>query len=313
MTKGAAMCKISVVMPTMNADKYLRESIESILNQSFSDFEFIIVDDGSTDKTLDIIKSYNDPRIRVIDGPRTGIGAALNKGIDCAKGEYIARMDADDISVKDRFEKQVNYLDSNPDVALCGMFAMEFFMDGRPSRVWCEDRFINMETPGLIDQLLHTPVVCHPTVMFRKKVFAEKGLRYTEKYKHTEDQELWIRAMKVVTFHNIPEIGLHYRVHKCNKSIENRKEGDETLLKIKIDLMKWLLPSGNYDYDTVEKQGEYIEQIMRKNGIWNRIESDDTSSVVENESITDSFRNGKYGARELYSCLKAYIGGKIRK
>ncbi len=113
--------KVSVIMSVYNGDKYLREAIESILNQTFTDFEFIIVNDGSTDNSLEIIESYDDERIKTINNKKNiGLTKSLNKALKFAKGKYIARQDADDVSLPNRFEKQVEYLDSHPEVALVG-------------------------------------------------------------------------------------------------------------------------------------------------------------------------------------------------
>jgi glycosyltransferase involved in cell wall biosynthesis len=118
------MPRISVVMSVYNGEKYLRQAIESILQQTYTDFEFIIIDDGSTDSSREIIQSYDDKRIRlVINEQNIGLTKSLNKGIRLAKGEFIARMDADDISLPQRFEKQVAYLDSHPEVGVLGTYA----------------------------------------------------------------------------------------------------------------------------------------------------------------------------------------------
>ena len=108
-------------MPAYNAEKYINEAIDSILAQTFTDFEFIIIDDGSTDSTCAIVESYSDSRIRFFKNEHNlGVAATLNRGLDLARGEYIARMDADDISLPTRFEKQAAYMDSHPDVVVCG-------------------------------------------------------------------------------------------------------------------------------------------------------------------------------------------------
>ncbi|GHT42019.1 hypothetical protein AGMMS49921_06250 [Endomicrobiia bacterium] len=112
--------KVSVVMPTYNTETHLSKAIDSILAQTFDDFEFLIVDDNSTDKTREIIKSYNDKRVRLIDGRCNGLAAALNHGICEANGEYIARMDADETSLPTRFGKQVVYMDEHRDITVLG-------------------------------------------------------------------------------------------------------------------------------------------------------------------------------------------------
>ena len=130
----AVQPKISVVMPAYNAENYIREAIDSILAQTFRDFEFLIIDDGSTDHTVEIIRSYSDSRIRLYQNERNmGVAATLNRGLDLARGEYIARMDADDISLPERFAKQAAYMDAHPDVAVCGSNII-LFSEGAPER-----------------------------------------------------------------------------------------------------------------------------------------------------------------------------------
>lgn len=111
--------KISVIMPAYNAEQYISEAIESILNQTYSNFEFIIIDDGSTDRTVEMVQSYSDPRIRFVQNEHNlGVAATLNRGLKLATGEYIARMDADDIALRERFGKQVSFLDMHPEIAV---------------------------------------------------------------------------------------------------------------------------------------------------------------------------------------------------
>lgn len=236
------MCKVSVLMPTYNAEKYLSEAVESILNQTFSDFELIVIDDASKDKTCSILESYHDSRIKILQGPCRGIAAALNLGLDNAKGEYVARMDADDISLPRRFEKQVKFLDIHPEIGLCSTLAMMFTKDGDYQLFGTK----HLEHMGLIDQLYDT-VVCHPTVMFRRELFNHYGLRYNESFKVAEDQELWTRALRVTKFYGIQEMLLRYRLHNNNASQITASMGDSVVQNIRCDVLKWLYPTGNYD------------------------------------------------------------------
>jgi glycosyltransferase involved in cell wall biosynthesis len=129
--------KVSVVMSVYNGEKYLCEAIDSILNQTFENFEFLIVNDGSTDRTLEILQSYRDPRIKVINNERNiGLTASLNKGLKIAKGEYVARMDADDVSFPHRLEQQKAFLDRNPRVAMVGSWAEVIDESGKTQETW---------------------------------------------------------------------------------------------------------------------------------------------------------------------------------
>jgi glycosyltransferase involved in cell wall biosynthesis len=199
-------------MPVYNTkEKFLRESIESILKQNFTDFEFIILNDGSTDENVEsVILSYDDSRIKYIKQEKLNVAQTLNNGLDIAQGEYIARMDADDISLPERFDKQVKFLDAHPEVSLCGSFIEVFYPNGK-----CKvTKYI--ESPKILD-CWRGCIVAHPTVMFRRQDFEKHNLRYNPDYK-CEDYELWSRAMQHLKFHIIQEVLLHYRRHENNIS-----------------------------------------------------------------------------------------------
>lgn len=262
--------KISVVMPTYNAEKYLREAIDSILNQTYSDFEFLIIDDNSTDKTLEIIESYNDSRIRVIKGDCKGIAAALNKGLEEAKGEYIARMDADDISVPERFEVQVDFMEKHPDVGVCASAYKRFgsLPKGMPeiSGYFKNKKFKVFEI-GILD-FLRTCPICHPTVFFNKSLFERYGLKYNEIYTVSEDQELWFRAVMCFKIFFINKILLKYRYHD-NKASLNRRKGEKLALEKKVNLLKKIIPGasidiGNTTYKQFEKKVSKINKCILK-------------------------------------------------
>ena len=203
------MPKISVVMPVLNGEKYLREAVESILNQSFKDFEFIIINDGSTDKTEGIIKSYDDPRIVYIKNKENlGLSKSYNIGIRSSKGKFIARMDADDVSLPERFEKQFDFLISGK-ADIVGSSVV--LIDERGGRIKRQKRPV-----GHIEikwhSLLSTPLI-HPTVMGKAAVFKEN--LFDESYQNSEDYELWSRLLFTtpVRFANIPKPLLLYRVY----------------------------------------------------------------------------------------------------
>ncbi len=195
-------------MPVYNGKSYLRETMDSILGQTFSDFEFLIVDDGSTDGSAQIIDSFRDDRIHVLKNPtRLKLSGALNRGIDKARGVYIARMDADDISLPNRLERQVTFMDANPDIGLCGAWAKMF--GSRKTTIYrAPIGYEHIRAKVLFDN----PFV-HPTVMLRKTLFDRYNLRYDGSYYPTEDYELWTRAVPCFPCYNIPEVLLHYRVH----------------------------------------------------------------------------------------------------
>ncbi len=197
---------ISVVMPVHNGEKYLQEAIDSILNQTFTDFEFIILNDGSTDKTEEIILSYDDPRIVYVKNEENlQIVKTLNKGIALAKGKYIARMDADDISMPERLEKQVRYMEEHLEVDVCGSF-LDTMGEG-VKRYWNYPY-----TPASIKiALMFYSPLAHPSVIVRKCFF--DNARYASAYLKAEDYYLWAVNSKEYEYANIPEVLLHYRLH----------------------------------------------------------------------------------------------------
>ena len=219
------MPNISVVMSVYNGEKYLREAIESILTQTLADFEFIIINDGSSDHSLDILKEFQskDGRTKLISRQNRGLIYSLNEGVTSANGIYIARMDADDIALPHRLEHQVAYMKEH-DVVLCGTWAE--CIDGSGSPVGSIKYPI---TANKIKHfaLLHNPFV-HPSAMFTKKVFTEVG-GYSSGFRHIEDYEFWTRIVFKYPTANIPEVLLKYRLHPHqitrDKNIEMRVRG----------------------------------------------------------------------------------------
>lgn len=213
--------KVTVLMPVYNGAPFLRTTLESILAQTFSDFEFLIIDDGSTDSTVEIIQSFQSPRIRLLSNPkRLKLSGALNRGLDEARGTYIARMDADDLSLPDRLEKQVALLDSSPEIGLCGGWVRKFGM-GRDEINRFPEHAGQVRSYALFD----CPFA-HPTVMLRKSFFDRHTLRYDGQYYPTEDYELWSRTLDLFPSVNIPEILLDYRIHATSMTCSDWDEMD---------------------------------------------------------------------------------------
>lgn len=199
--------KVTVLLPVFNAAEFLSTAIDSILAQTFVDFELLIIDDGSSDGSDGVVESYVDPRINFIrNGTNLGLVATLNKGLQVAKGEYIARMDADDISLPERLACQVGFMDANQAVGVCGSW-VHLFSDTDKS-VW--------KLPDTSEKIrcwqFHTVGVAHPSVIIRRKLFVQHGLLYDPHYSHIEDYELWGRAIKYMDFANIQKVLVEYRI-----------------------------------------------------------------------------------------------------
>lgn len=246
---------ISVVMPVYNTpEKYLRESIESILNQTCDDFEFIIVDDGSKEYISQIIESYNDKRIKYVYQDNTGIVGALNKGIKISSGKYIARMDSDDISLPNRFERQVKFLDNNPEYGLCGTLVEEFDDEtGELKNIFGTFK----EFPVLSDILFQT-IICHPTAMFRKSILDKYQILYSANFPHAEDQHMWYQMIKYSKISVIQEQLLKYRRHKNAVSSINELKGIESANNVRIMILKDIFPSIKIDNNNI---GQVIESL----------------------------------------------------
>jgi glycosyltransferase involved in cell wall biosynthesis len=202
--------RVSVLLAVYNGEKYIKEAVESILNQSFKDFEFIIVDDGSTDSTAKILNEYKDHRIvRLVNEKNMGLVGSLNKGLHMAKGEFIARMDADDVSKKNRLEKQITFLDENPTVGVLGTYMEQVDENGKILSVFRPP----LEHRAILLAMLRTTAIAHATVMMRKKVVLVNG-GYDANFPHVEDTELWSRLILKTNFANLPEPLYVRRIHQ---------------------------------------------------------------------------------------------------
>lgn len=233
---------ITVLMPVHNGAPHLAEAMQSILRQSLGDFEFLIIDDASTDDSVVIIKGFNDPRIRLVQSPvRLKLSGALNLGLDHAQGRYIARMDADDISLPRRFEIQARFMDEHPEIGLCGTWIRCF---GGPTNTVLKRPLTHEEIAAFT--LIDTPFA-HPTLMLRREMIERDHLRFNGDYFPTEDFELWIRALRTLPAANLPQVLLRYRIHGKSLTGADWSTMDEQAVRIiQIQLQSLgLTPSPN--------------------------------------------------------------------
>ncbi len=216
--------KVTVLMPVYNGGRYLRDAIESVLRQTLQDFEFLIIDDGSQDESIAVVKSYRDERIRLIENGRNlGLIETLNRGLQMARGEYVARMDADDISLPRRLERQLEYMERHPDVSVISSYHRYMDDNGRVFRtVRGEVRDYRISFRMYVEG--HNPVL-HPAAMFRTKTIREHG-GYSRDFAHAEDGELWFRLnARGVKFGNVPRVLLLYRCH--NRQITQTRTAEQ--------------------------------------------------------------------------------------
>lgn len=227
------MPKITVLMPVYNCELYIQEAIESILHQTYRDFEFLILDDASTDQTVSIIKKYKDTRIQLIEKPlNTGYTNSLNYGLTIAKGTYIARMDGDDISFPERFAKQVSYLEANPDVVLCGT---SYKIIGNDKKLSFPE---NHDAIKLA--LLRGNCIAHPSVMIRKKILDDFSIIYDTSKEPAEDYDMWVRLLSIGKLYIIQDVLLEYRIYNTQVSKKRAEEQKKNDSKIKFLLMNYL-------------------------------------------------------------------------
>ena len=196
---------VSIVMAVYNGEKFIHETIKSILNQGYENFELILIDDCSTDSTLKILQSYTEPRIQVIHNETNRkLAASLNRGIRHASGKYIARMDADDLCESNRFTLQVNYMEKHPDVDVLGgnyrAFGSARYKSDYPSK-----------HKAIETGLFFENTVCHPAVMFRRQAISSW---YDESFAASQDYDLWTRLIAEHNFHNLKAVVMKYRVHE---------------------------------------------------------------------------------------------------
>lgn len=201
--------KVSVVMPVYNGEDYLNEAIESILTQTYENFEFIIINDGSTDSSEEIIQSYNDSRIIYLCNEKNyGICYTLNRGLKEAKGKYIVRMDCDDISLPNRIIEQVLFMEQHPDIGVAGSNLITF-EKGKPDNLFIFPHTVEECKAGM---LFNTPLA-HPATIIRNSILQKYALHYEEEYKGLEDFKLWWEISKFTKITNINKTLIKYRIH----------------------------------------------------------------------------------------------------
>jgi glycosyltransferase involved in cell wall biosynthesis len=223
MTQAPSSPRVSVLMPVYNGEAYLHPAVQSILDQSEPDFEFLIVDDGSTDQSRAILEEYaaKNPCIRILFRDHDGLVPALNYGISQARAPFIARMDADDIALPDRLIKQADMMEANPQIGVLGTHVQAIDADGRPLRT-----FIPPVDHAALDAYhieRGTPRMWHPSTMIRRDLLEALG-GYSAEYPYCEDLDLWLRVAERTELAHLPEVLLQYRLHTGSVSVTKADE-----------------------------------------------------------------------------------------
>lgn len=288
---------ISIVMPVYNGEPYLKEAIESILNQTYTNFEFIIINDASTDKSEKTITQFKDNRIRYYKNKANlNIAKTLNRGLSLAKGKYIARMDQDDKSYPTRLQEQLTFMETNCNIGLCGT-QISFF--GEANGIW-PNKFSDEE---IRTSLLYENVIAHPSVVIRRDILNNLEKWYDEDLVQAEDYDLWRRLLQVTQAVNIKRILLDYRIHNNNMS-SGGSSFKNRMSKIK-DVRRYALETA------LEKPFNKIQSF-----IWNKLyDSNPKIGLLEffifiriiKEVYSNIYRNEQYSKEVAIEFIEFYL------
>lgn len=282
---------ISVVMPVFNCGSYLAEAIESILNQNFSDFEFIIVNDGSTDNSLEIINSYRDKRITTIHlNTKRGQYPARNIGLSVAIGKYICVMDGDDVSLPDRLDIQFHFMEANPGIGIAG--SQVKFIGNRDKISLRPEIYEELKV-----QLLMNNCFVHPSLMIRNQFRKKYKLNYKTNYNFAADYDFLVRSMQYFPVVNLPDILLNYRWHDKQITSCHFKEQQMIADKIKIFQLR------NFGINATS--GEKILHLMLMNII--PVRNKETFSALlkwANYLVGKNLKTGYYHTEYLIQLLR---------
>lgn len=268
---------VSVVMPVYNSAPYLKEAIDSILNQSYSNIELLAINDCSTDSSKDIILSYSDPRVRYFENnPNKGIVKSRNLGIENAKGKYIATLDSDDIALPDRIKTQVCFLEKNPDYGLCGSYYQEINNTGKLLK-----KKMNYPSSDKDARTFLTIANCFCASAIMVRSDMAKELKYREGYDIVEDYELWYRISKRAKITNLPIYGTYYRVHGNNITITKKGQNIRLATKIYREIL------ADYNIDFTEEELElHVNAIF-----YNNLFFKDSKKLKQLENWITKFHN----------------------
>ena len=218
---------LTVLMPVYNAASTIAAAARSILAEHLDGLELLVIDDGSTDGSAQVVRALGDPRIRVVSQPNAGLVAALNRGLDEARGEYLARMDADDLSVPGRLAAQLSWLRARPGAVMCGTDYEYFGAHGGRVHTPRSDRACRQ-------QLLLTSAFCGASVVVRRSMIEAAQLRFDPAYVHAEDYEFFTRLVALGEVGNLPLVGYRYRIHAAQVSDRHRGEQRESHVRTAI-------------------------------------------------------------------------------
>lgn len=279
----------TVLIPVYNAQSHLDQALESIKNQSFANFECFVIDDGSIDESRKIVEKYvkNDNRFRLIKHKSNqGLIFSLNEGLSKAKGKYIVRMDADDISTIDRLKTQVGYMEKNTDIGICGSWIKVF---GFHNYIWKT----SVNHDEIVCKMIFECPIAHPSIIMRKSSLDKNNLRYPNRYKHAEDYAFWMLASRKIKFANIPKVLLKYRTHKKQIGQTQRNHQESASQKIRIYQASRLEIPSNEEKLIHAKLGSWVQlysyrEISAMVGWLNKLHKGNKGKKMYSKAIFDA-------------------------
>lgn len=286
------MPRLTVLMPTYNVAPWVEESIRSVLNQTYRDFELLVVDDASTDNTLEVVRAIDDPRIRIASFPNNvGLSENLNRGLDIIDTELVARMDGDDIAEPDWLETGIHILDTHPEVGICS-FGFQFF-GARTSLV----RFPELHEDSKAQMLFGCTVI---VPVFRRAVMADNHLRYSTEAFPAEDYMMWANAYPLTQVYNVQRTLFYYRTHPTQISTSRREAQIAKSNEVRLKMLGWLNP----DFTDEEKQ--YFLDIF----VPCKIEAKGDISKLKDfaQRLIDRNTHGNYANDALRRKFRFHIG-----
>tara|TARA_R110000744_G_scaffold264592_1_gene378847 strand:- start:1296 stop:2198 length:903 start_codon:yes stop_codon:yes gene_type:complete len=287
---------VSVILPVYNAEKYVVEAVMSICNQTYSNLELIIIDDGSTDNSKELIESIPDKRIRFISRENRGLISTLNEGVRLSSGEYIARMDADDICSVDRIEKQVKHLELNPKIGV--LFTSIHYIDAEGSifrsKLSKRDRLLEP-----VELIFGCPL-CHPTAMFNLKTLTKGDISYDDDYRKAEDFELWTRLITKTKIGLLSASLLKYRIH--SESITSNNNSEQRRVAIQALINNLLMMKTNRIINSISTIYNNNEEDSLCSTLWAAL-----FIALNLSRLNKTFSRVKYSTRLYY-----LIASKLR-
>ena len=285
------MSRLTVLMPTYNVVPWVEEAIRSVLNQTYRDFELLVVDDASTDDTLDRVRAIDDPRIRIASFPNNvGLAENLNRGLDLIDTELVARMDGDDIAEPDWLETGINVLDTHPEVGICS-FGFQFF-GAKTSLVRFPEHHEDSKAQMLFGCTVIVPVL-------RKSVFTDNLLRYSTEAFPAEDYMMWANAYRVTKVYNVQRTLFHYRTHATQISTSRREAQIVKSNEVRLKMLQWLNP------DFTDEEKRYFLDVFVPCKIDSR--KDVATLKAFAQLLTDRNTPGNYSDDALRRKFKSHI------